>query len=604
MRALRRDPRVWGRGGRSRVRVRGAGCDGADRRLAFRRRHGVHPRGGGPAGRVPGWAPFADAQGRRGGERERVRDRGVGAAADEPARGRDVDAPERGRPRDHGRGRSHPGVRGQPGQRGGVGGAPRRVRCGERPGCAAGHSGRPALLTARGLGGGRGGAAGPSARVSVRASDRGREAGRRRRDPAGDGDGRLALGHARGRAGTDALPADGRRDAARQQRRADARRGRLRGGRREDEAVAGCHEHRRWLHGAREPGQGLPGCERSSGATAVGAPATGRAPPARLEAARRGPAGRHTPTARPRACSRMRATSGEIGFRVDRWETPWPASGLEEALLGGEAVRGFVPARPGRVRGSLAIASAGRDARRGPDGEPDRFGHGVGRAGRPLPSRVRDRGPRTREGGGALPGARGRARLQPRPPPSVAAELRGCAAGARSSAALPGCGRGSRAGAGGLPERGRRSRGAARVAARAHDPGRLRDAAGERTPGLLARHPTDYTIVLRALRWSGSDPRLARGSRDAATRRVRGHRGLRRFASIGWELPSPSAKAPCGAAARACCSSSRRRSRSSTRSRGSTRTGCASSPARIPGRAARTGDFGRESPVRAPRGIL
>jgi hypothetical protein len=28
---------------------------------------------------------------------------------------------------------------------------------------------------------------------------------------------------------------------------------------------------------------------------------------------------------------------GEIGFRIDRWETPWPASGLEEALLGGEA---------------------------------------------------------------------------------------------------------------------------------------------------------------------------------------------------------------------------------------------------------------------------
>jgi len=34
---------------------------------------------------------------------------------------------------------------------------------------------------------------------------------------------------------------------------------------------------------------------------------------------------------------------GEIGFRAFRWQTPWPVSGLEEALLGGVAVRGFVP---------------------------------------------------------------------------------------------------------------------------------------------------------------------------------------------------------------------------------------------------------------------
>jgi hypothetical protein len=59
---------------------------------------------------------------------------------------------------------------------------------------------------------------------------------------------------------------------------------------------------------------------------------------------------------------------GEIGFRVERWETPWRASGLEEALLGGEAVPGFVPApvTPGpRVarerRGAVALAS-GRPA--------------------------------------------------------------------------------------------------------------------------------------------------------------------------------------------------------------------------------------------------
>ena len=48
-----------------------------------------------------------------------------------------------------------------------------------------------------------------------------------------------------------------------------------------------------------------------------------------------------------RSPARVSAEAGEVGeidFRVDRWETPWRAAGLEEALLGGEAVRGFVPA--------------------------------------------------------------------------------------------------------------------------------------------------------------------------------------------------------------------------------------------------------------------
>ena len=48
-----------------------------------------------------------------------------------------------------------------------------------------------------------------------------------------------------------------------------------------------------------------------------------------------------------RSPARVRAEAGDVGeidFRVDRWETPWPVSGLEEALLGGEAVRDFVPA--------------------------------------------------------------------------------------------------------------------------------------------------------------------------------------------------------------------------------------------------------------------
>jgi V8-like Glu-specific endopeptidase len=48
-----------------------------------------------------------------------------------------------------------------------------------------------------------------------------------------------------------------------------------------------------------------------------------------------------------RSPARVSAEAGEVGeidLRIDRWETPWRASGLEEALLGGEAVRGFTPA--------------------------------------------------------------------------------------------------------------------------------------------------------------------------------------------------------------------------------------------------------------------
>ena len=48
-----------------------------------------------------------------------------------------------------------------------------------------------------------------------------------------------------------------------------------------------------------------------------------------------------------RSPARVVADAGELGevaFHAFRWESPWPVSGLEEALLGGAAVPGFVPA--------------------------------------------------------------------------------------------------------------------------------------------------------------------------------------------------------------------------------------------------------------------
>ena len=73
-----------------------------------------------------------------------------------------------------------------------------------------------------------------------------------------------------------------------------------------------------------------------------------------------------------RSLARVAAEAGEVGeidFRVDRWATPWRASGLEEALLGGEAVRGFVPA-------------AGRSGSPRRPRAPGRRGARLGRAGR------------------------------------------------------------------------------------------------------------------------------------------------------------------------------------------------------------------------------
>jgi S1-C subfamily serine protease len=70
-----------------------------------------------------------------------------------------------------------------------------------------------------------------------------------------------------------------------------------------------------------------------------------------------------------RSPARVSAEAGEVAgidFRVFRWQTPWPVSGLEEALLGGVAVRGFVPgsvrplARSVPERGAAVSLAGGR----------------------------------------------------------------------------------------------------------------------------------------------------------------------------------------------------------------------------------------------------
>ena len=90
--------------------------------------------------------------------------------------------------------------------------------------------------------------------------------------------------------------------------------------------------------------QGLPRRERSQRSAAGRAPAGRRAPHARLEGPRDRAARTGTRTSSP---SRTRVDAGEvgeIGFRAYRLPTEWPLAALEEALLGGREVPGFVPA--------------------------------------------------------------------------------------------------------------------------------------------------------------------------------------------------------------------------------------------------------------------
>jgi len=212
-----------------------------------------------------------------------------------------------------------------------------------------------------------------------------------------------------------------------------------------------------------------------------------------------------------RSPSRVLADAGEIGeidFRVERWATPWPASGLEEALLGGEAVRGFVPAvatpglRVARERRAAVALAAGRPA--------SLIGSGVGkdRSGRRF---------RVEYAIVDLAGEKVVARYLG-PADAVAFNLglvRRSLASLEAAPLLAKLPLRSLAGAAGsVLEPATFTNGEGRVLVpRAWSREPATEAACESRPpadaGLLVRHPSDYTLVLRALRWGSGRGSLA-----------------------------------------------------------------------------------------------
>lgn len=212
---------------------------------------------------------------------------------------------------------------------------------------------------------------------------------------------------------------------------------------------------------------------------------------------------------------------GEIGFRIDRWETPWPASGLEEALLGGQAAPEFVPAaaRPGpriaRDRQAPATLAAGRT--------PSLIGSGVG---------IDRNGRRFRVEYAIVD--LGREKVVARyhgPADALAFNLGLLRRSLRSFEAAPlplGLPRRSQPGQEPPLEPATFSNGDGAVVAPRAWPREPATQAGCRAlpasdAGLLVRHPADYTVVFRALRWSGSEAALR-----AAVARCEGRTGRSR----------------------------------------------------------------------------
>jgi S1-C subfamily serine protease len=213
-----------------------------------------------------------------------------------------------------------------------------------------------------------------------------------------------------------------------------------------------------------------------------------------------------------RSASRLLADAGEvgeIGFRAYRLATDWPLAALEEAILGGREVPGFVPApaTPGRrytPRRRAAVALAAGNA-------PGVIGSAAGNDAADRPFRVeyaivdrKDEKVVARYLGPADAVAFNLGLIR-RSLESLEAEPMlfklspGALAGARDSALEIVS----------FPE------GEGRVAAPAgwsREP-TTQSSCGRLPPadnGLASSHPSDYTLVLRALRWAGAGPALAR----------------------------------------------------------------------------------------------
>ena len=236
-----------------------------------------------------------------------------------------------------------------------------------------------------------------------------------------------------------------------------------------------------------------------------------------------------------RSPSRVLADAGELGevaFNAFRWESPWPVSGLEEALLGGQAVPGFIPAaatpgpRPALERraggagaerpASLAGTGAGTDA----SGRRFRVEFAIVDLGREKVV-ARYLGPAD-----AIAFNLGLIRRSLR---SLSAAPMLAVPPLRSAAAAPEAVLewvGFQTGEGGvvLP------RAWPREPAQEAACGALPTAEG----GLLVRHPTDYTIVMRALRLGQEASALARAVHDCdAARGLDGVRYGFRFDRLG-----------------------------------------------------------------------
>jgi len=221
-----------------------------------------------------------------------------------------------------------------------------------------------------------------------------------------------------------------------------------------------------------------------------------------------------------RSSSRVLADAGEvgeIGFRIDRWATPWSAPALEEALLGGRAVAGFVPApaapgpRIARDRRSAVALELGR--------VPSLIGSGVGT------DRV-DRRFRVEYAIVEIAGEKVVARFLG-PADAVAFNLGLVRRSLRSLEAAPLLATlplRSVAGEGdAILERATFVNGEGGVVVpRAWPREPATQSACEALPpadaGLLVRHPADYTLVLRALRWGAAGPSLTRALADCGAR--------------------------------------------------------------------------------------